>query len=137
MWRRPTLAALRYPGARLTIFRFTDRCAAASARSPLLSVALASVVRQRRAHLVNWLQDIYPETASILGVPLLRGPVASALATLRNRSLREADATVVVGELMARHIKELGAVPARVHVIANWCDDETIRPAAGTDNPLR
>jgi glycosyltransferase involved in cell wall biosynthesis len=26
---------------------------------------------------------------------------------------------------------------ARVHVIANWCDDETIRPAAGTDNPLR
>jgi hypothetical protein len=82
---------------------------------PLLSVALASVVRQRRAHLVNWLQDIYPETASILGVPLLRGPVASALATLRNRSLREADATVVVGELMARHIKELGAVPARVH----------------------
>ena len=80
---------------------------------PLLSVALASVVRQRRAHLVNWLQDIYPETASILGVPLLRGSVASALATLRNRSLREADATVVVGELMARRIKELGAVPAR------------------------
>jgi colanic acid biosynthesis glycosyl transferase WcaI len=104
---------------------------------PLLSVALASVARQRRARLVNWLQDIYPETASILGVPLLRGPAASALATLRNRSLREADATVVVGELMARRIKELGAVPTRVHVIANWCDDETIRPAAGTDNPLR
>jgi glycosyltransferase involved in cell wall biosynthesis len=104
---------------------------------PLLSVALASVARQRQAHLVNWLQDIYPETASILGVPLLRGPVALSLATLRNRSLREADATVVVGELMARHIKELGVVPARVHVIANWCDDETIRPAVGTGNPLR
>jgi colanic acid biosynthesis glycosyl transferase WcaI len=104
---------------------------------PLLSVALAPVARQRRAHLVNWLQDIYPETASILGVPLLRGPVALSLATLRNRSLREADATVVVGELMARHIKELGVVPARIHVIANWCDDETIRPAVGTDNPLR
>jgi hypothetical protein len=27
---------------------------------PLLSVALASIARQRRAHLVNWLQDIYP-----------------------------------------------------------------------------
>jgi colanic acid biosynthesis glycosyl transferase WcaI len=104
---------------------------------PLLSVALASVARQRRAHLVNWLQDIYPETASILGVPLLRGPIAWALATLRNRSLREADANVVVGELMARHIKERGAAPARVHVIANWCDDEAIRPAAGIDNPLR
>lgn len=104
---------------------------------PLLSVALAPVARQRRAYLVNWLQDIYPETASILGVPLLRGPVALALATLRNRSLREADATVVVGELMARHIKRLGAVPARVHVIANWCDDETIRPPISIENPLR
>jgi colanic acid biosynthesis glycosyl transferase WcaI len=104
---------------------------------PLLSVALAPIARHRRAHLVNWLQDIYPETARVLGVPLLRGPVASALATLRNRSLRQADANVVVGELMARHIKEVGAVPARVHVIANWCDDETIRPVVEKDNPLR
>ena len=104
---------------------------------PLLSVALATITRQRRAHLVNWLQDIYPETASILGVPLLRGPVASALATLRNRSLREADDTVVVGELMARRIQGFGVPAARVHVIANWCDDETIKPAAENDNPLR
>lgn len=104
---------------------------------PLLSVALAPVVRQQRARLVNWLQDIYPETASILGVPLLRGPMAAALASLRNRSLRDADATVVVGELMARRVEALGVPPARVHVIANWCDDETIRPAAGDDNPLR
>src|SRR5215467_1066751 len=62
---------------------------------PLLSVALASIVRQRRAYLVNWLQDIYPETASVLGVPLLRGPMASALARLRHRTLVVADATVV------------------------------------------
>lgn len=104
---------------------------------PLLSVALASIARRRRAHLVNWLQDIYPETAAVLDVPLIRGPVASALATLRNRSLRQADATVVVGKLMARRIQGFGVPAARVHVIPNWCDDETIRPAAGNDNPLR
>jgi glycosyltransferase involved in cell wall biosynthesis len=134
--------------ARLIIFRFTDRCAlreiaraadivVAKTDPPLLSVALVSIARQRRARLVNWLQDIYPETASILGVPLLRGPVISALATLRNRSLREADATVVVGHLMARRIQAFGVPPARVHVIANWCDDETIKPLAQTDNPFR
>jgi glycosyltransferase involved in cell wall biosynthesis len=38
---------------------------------------------------------------------------------------------------MARRIQEFGVPAARVHVIANWCDDETIRPAAETDNPLR
>jgi colanic acid biosynthesis glycosyl transferase WcaI len=94
-------------------------------------------LRDSGERLVNWLQDIYPETASILGVPLLRGPVIWALATLRNRSLREADATVVVGHLMARRIQAFGVPPARVHVIANWCDDETIKPLAQTDNPFR
>jgi len=104
---------------------------------PLLSVALASIAQQRRVRLVNWLQDIYPETATVLGVPLVRGPIASALATLRNHSLRVADATVVVGQLMARRIEAQGVEVARIHVIRNWCDDETIKPVAQADNPLR
>jgi glycosyltransferase involved in cell wall biosynthesis len=104
---------------------------------PLLSVVLAAIARRRGARLVNWLQDIYPETATVLGVPLIRGPVGAALRALRNRALRGADATVVVGELMARQIEALGVTAARVHVIANWCDDATIRPVALTDNPLR
>ncbi|MGB7463360.1 MAG: glycosyltransferase family 4 protein [Candidatus Acidiferrum sp.] len=104
---------------------------------PLLSVALASIVRWRGARLVNWLQDIYPEIATVLGVPLIRGPVAVALTALRNRSLHQADATVVPGELMARRVEALGVIPARVHVIANWCDDATIRPVPPEKNPLR
>jgi colanic acid biosynthesis glycosyl transferase WcaI len=104
---------------------------------PLLSLVLESTARNRGTYLVNWLQDIYPETAAVLGVPLIRGPALALLRGLRNRSLRKTDATVVVGDLMARRIKGFGVPAARVHVIANWCDDETIRPAAGTDNPLR
>jgi colanic acid biosynthesis glycosyl transferase WcaI len=104
---------------------------------PLLSVVIAAATRRRGTRLVNWLQDIYPETATVLGVPLIRGPVGAALRALRNRALRGADATVVVGELMARQIEALGVTAARVHVIANWCDDATIRPVALTDNPLR
>jgi len=104
---------------------------------PLLSVALAPIARKRRAHLVNWIQDIYPETASVLGVPLLRGPVASGLAVLRNHSLRRSDANVVVGELMAQRIQKLGVPEVGIHVITNWCDDETIRPAADNENPFR
>ncbi len=104
---------------------------------PLLSVVIAAATRRRGTRLVNWLQDIYPETATVLGVPLIRGPVSAALRALRNRALRGADATVVVGELMARQIEALGVTAARVHVIANWCDDATIRPVALTDNPLR
>jgi len=104
---------------------------------PLLSVAAMAPVRRNGARLVNWLQDIYPETAAILGVPLMRGPVANGLAALRDRSLRRSAASVVVGELMARRIANRGAAETDIHVIANWCNDTVIRPLAAEQNPLR
>ena len=102
---------------------------------PLMSVVAKPVARRNGARLVNWLQDIYPETAVELGVPFMRGPVAASLAALRNATLREAAATVVVGELMGRKVEALGAPAERIHVIANWCNDEDI--VAPADNPLR
>jgi colanic acid biosynthesis glycosyl transferase WcaI len=102
---------------------------------PLMSVVAKPVARRNGARLVNWLQDIYPETAVELGVPFMRGPVAASLAALRNATLREAAATVVVGELMGRKVEALGAPAERIHVIPNWCNDEDI--VAEADNPLR
>jgi colanic acid biosynthesis glycosyl transferase WcaI len=104
---------------------------------PLTSIIAMAAARRNGARLVNWLQDIYPETAVELGVPLMRGPVAASLTALRNRSLRQAEATVVVGELMARKVEALGIPAPRVHVIPNWCNDKLIRPVAHSQNPLR
>jgi colanic acid biosynthesis glycosyl transferase WcaI len=104
---------------------------------PLTSIVAMAAARRQSARLVNWLQDIYPETAVALGVPFLRGPLAASLIALRNRSLRQAEATVVVGDLMAQKVESLGAPPSRVHVITNWCHDEEIRPVARSENPLR
>lgn len=104
---------------------------------PLISVVAMAVVRRKGGRLINWLQDIFPETAVELGVPLIRGPLAASLARLRNRSLRAADATIVIGDLMARKITALGVPAERIHVIPNWSDDEDIQPVAAMDNPLR
>lgn len=104
---------------------------------PLLAAATMGPARRNGAKLVNWLQDIYPETAAVLGVPFAGGPVGAGLARLRNQSLRRAEATVVLGELMAQRVVQLGVPAERVHIIANWCDDEDIRPLAPDDNPLR
>jgi colanic acid biosynthesis glycosyl transferase WcaI len=104
---------------------------------PLISIVARPVARRNGARLVNWLQDIYPETAVELGVPLMRGPVAAGLAALRNTTLRDAAATVVVGDLMGRKVEALGAPASRIHVIPNWCNDEDIRFVAQADNPLR
>ena len=105
---------------------------------PLTSIVAMAAARRNGARLVNWLQDIYPETAVELGVPLMHGPLAASLMALRNRSLRQAEATVVVGDLMARKVESLGAPASRVHVISNWChDDVEIQPVAQSENPLR
>jgi glycosyltransferase involved in cell wall biosynthesis len=104
---------------------------------PLVSLIAMAAARRRGAHLINWMQDVYPEVAVELGVPFIRGPVAMILAALRNRSLRYAEATVVVGRLMGDKVEAVGAPPARVHVIPNWCNDEEIKPLESADNPLR
>jgi glycosyltransferase involved in cell wall biosynthesis len=104
---------------------------------PLVSVVAAAAAHRKGAGLINWLQDLYPELAAALSVPFMRGPIAGRLTQLRNRSLRAAEANVVVGELMAQKIKILEGRPARIHVIPNWCDDFQIRPLAQAENPLR
>lgn len=104
---------------------------------PLVSIVAMAAARRNGAGLVNWLQDVYPELAVRLGVPFIRGPVASGLAASRDRSLHYAEATVVVGHLMGQRVEALGTPPARIHVIPNWCNDEEIRPIAQAGNPLR
>ncbi len=131
----------------LSFYRSVWRCLVAIAREgdiiiaktdpPLTSIIAMMAARHTGSTLVNWLQDIYPETAVELGVPFIRGPLAASLSALRNYSLREAEATVVVGELMARKLQTFGIPSERVRVIPNWCNDQEIRPVAPAQNPLR
>lgn len=104
---------------------------------PLTSVLAAGAARRRGAQLVNWLQDVYPEVAVELRVPLIKGPVGTMLARARDFSLTRAAANVAVGQLMADRIVARGAERNRVHVIENWSDDENILPVPPGDNPLR
>lgn len=104
---------------------------------PLLSVIALHVAKRRSCTLVNWLQDLYPDVAAELGVPLLKGPLGAAIAFFRNRSLRLADANVVLGTAMAARGRSCGVNEGRIHIIPNWCNDEEIVPVAAADNALR
>jgi colanic acid biosynthesis glycosyl transferase WcaI len=104
---------------------------------PMLGALAMSAAKRRQSHLVNWLQDLYPEVAIRLRVPLINGALGRALGRLRDASLRSATANVVIGERMAAKLRALGMPEDRIHVIPNWCDDEAIRPRPEADNPLR
>ena len=104
---------------------------------PLLSVVTERAIRGKGAILINWLQDVYPEVAAQLEVPFVRGPVLNLLARLRDRSLRRAYATVVLGAGMADIVRQRGVLPEKISIISNWTDDDEIVPVSHGVNPLR
>lgn len=104
---------------------------------PMLSVVAACVASVRRARLVNWLQDLFPEVAQALKVRGVGGSALWVLRSLRDRSLRIARANVVLGERMREKVNKAGIPPARIFVIPNWECGQAITPVTNGDNQLR
>jgi glycosyltransferase involved in cell wall biosynthesis len=104
---------------------------------PLCSVLAMRAASRKRANLINWLQDIYPEIAVELGVPLLRGTIATSASYWRDRSLKSAAMNVVVGQGMADRLVKLGVRPDQIRVIHNWTNDADIVPISREQNRLR
>jgi glycosyltransferase involved in cell wall biosynthesis len=105
---------------------------------PMLSLIAAPVCWLRGARLINWLQDIFPETAEALGVGGRGGKVLyRVLRWFRDRSLKSAHTNVVLGERMAARVCGRGISPEPVRVIANWADGKAIEPVERERNALR
>jgi len=124
----------------LNLLRFIQRgdLVVAKTDPPLLGVVVAWAARIRGARTINWLQDLYPEVASALGLKLMEGPVGAALRIVRNRGLRSAATNVVIGELMAERLRSEGIGDEQIAVIPNWTDDLALfEDVAGTQSLRR
>jgi colanic acid biosynthesis glycosyl transferase WcaI len=105
---------------------------------PMLGTLVDRAAKRRNAHLVNWLQDLYPEVATKLGLPLMKAGVGGMLGRVRDASLASARVNVVIGERMASELRALAIPDERIRVIANWCADPAITPYSdGKENALR
>ena len=104
---------------------------------PLLGAWLAPVIRWRGARLVQWMQDVFPEVASALGVGNRVPALHAILSTLRDASLERSAAIVAIGERMRAKLIERGADPHSTHAIPNWTDCTAIAPVARETNELR
>ena len=105
---------------------------------PMLGALAMSAAKRRQSHLVNWLQDLYPEVAIRLRVPLIDGALGRALGRLRDASLRSATANVVIGERMAA--KDCARSGCRRTVSTSSPTGATTKPfapAGRRNNPLR
>lgn len=97
---------------------------------PLVGLVCAPAATLRGARLVNWLQDVFPEVAEVLGPGGLPRWLLAALARLRDGNCRAAAANVVLGPRMRSFLLGRGVAPEKVSVIANWADERRIRPVA-------
>jgi glycosyltransferase involved in cell wall biosynthesis len=123
--------------AKLAALADSSTVVVAETDPPLLSVPCALVARLRRAPLVNWTQDLFPEIAQSLGVPGI-ALVAPVLRRLRNLSLKLAQTNVVLGDSMALRLRAEGIAQDKIDVIHNWSPVE-MEPPSGhpVANPLR
>lgn len=104
---------------------------------PVISVVAFVVTRLRGARLVNWLQDVFPETAAALELRVARGAFGNVVKWLRDKSLAGAAANVVLSESMAATIVGRGVARDHVRIIHNWSPGTEIKPLAAEHNPLR
>jgi glycosyltransferase involved in cell wall biosynthesis len=104
---------------------------------PLISLVAAAVAWCKGARLINWLQDIFPEVASRLGVNPLPPLLDRGLRRLRDASLRAAEMNVVLGSHMMEFVCARGVPRSRCRVIANWADAEAVQPRPAAQSALR
>lgn len=103
---------------------------------PLILLTTMVAVKIKRAKQINWLQDIYPEVASRLGIKVFRGILGKILVAMRNHVLRASFCNVVLGEIMSSHVESMGVHKERIKIIHNWSDGNSIKPIDKWSNTL-
>lgn len=103
---------------------------------PLLAVPVTVAARVRRARVVHWLHDLFPEVAQALNVPGMRllGP---PLRAVRDWALRRGARAVVLAPAMAARVAARGVSARRIAVIPNWADGTTLACTPGAGARLR
>lgn len=122
--------------ARLLVLMGPKDVVVAKTDPPLLAAVILPLIRLRGAHLVNWLQDIFPEIAIRADVISEYSRVAVLAHYLRNWSLRKAVTNVVICEGMRQLLMRQNINPKSLKVIPNWSDADIVYPVSAAENPL-
>jgi len=103
---------------------------------PIISFFAYVVARLKRAYLINWLQDLFPEVAGELGMIKKDSLLYRILKKLKNKSLEAADMNVVIGNRMADLLLEQGVDTNKITVIRNWSVNKNIEYVPKESNHL-
>ena len=128
-----------YISSFITLFFLTAKkdIVVAKTDPPLISVICAIVVKLKKAVLINWIQDLFPEVAKELGVKLFTGYIFKITKFVRNWSLKVAQYNIVLGEIMAEKINKEINQPDSTVIIPNWVIGREMKSVPGNNNFLK
>ena len=119
--RRALSYASLYPALLWRALRLPRHDVIVTLTDPPLLLTLGPLLKfWKRARLVHWAQDVYPEVAEELGVVRKNGLGARVLRGLSNWSLRRHDQIIAVGRCMKDRLLARGIRADRITVIPNW-----------------
>ncbi|MFO0577172.1 MAG: glycosyltransferase family 4 protein [Polyangia bacterium] len=104
---------------------------------PLIATLGLVAQRLRGARLVYWVQDVYPELLTAMGLLAADARPVRLLAAMARRLYRAADRIIALDPAMAARLIAAGAEPSRVVVIDHFADCRELVPQPLAKNPLR
>jgi len=121
------------------LFRMVSRndIVVAKTDPPMISEVITFVARIRKAVVINWLQDLFPEAAWALKIKAVEGLFGRFLFLVRNISLKYAYVNVVIGHIMLRKLNKVGINKNQIKIIHNWSDGDLIKLINPKENSLR
>ncbi len=119
--RRALSYASLYPALLWRALRLPRHDVIVTLTDPPLLLTLGPLLKfVKRARLVHWAQDVYPEVAEELGVLRRNGFAVRLLRALSTGSLRRHDHVIAVGRCMKARLVARGIDEAKITVIPNW-----------------
>jgi len=104
---------------------------------PFFNVAGRILSRLRGQHYVCVCMDLQPDLMVACGLMRPKSGSTQVLGWLTRRALHGADAVIVIGRCMQKHVESFGVAGERIHLIRNWADERRIVPLGHSDNPFR
>lgn len=104
---------------------------------PLLAVTGAMPIALRGGRLVNWVMDLFPETATELGLLSQGAPSGKISLLLRDWSLKRAALTICPMQEMNRYLASRTPGVSQFTTVHHWSDGEEIHPVHPEHNRLR
>ena len=103
---------------------------------PVISYVAYLVCKFKKARLINWLQDLFPEVAGELNIINKKSLLFDALKKIKNNTLDAAEINVVIGDRMSNIVESQGVDSHNIKVIRNWSVNDRVHYVHKSDNYL-